>query len=72
MRRTVAELVDEDEPGWPLVQEWIDEAVVPVEVLPESHAAIELTLPGGARLTIPDGVSAATLQTVLTAVRTAC
>lgn len=37
MRRTVAELVDEDEPGWPLVQEWIDEAVVPVEVLPQSE-----------------------------------
>lgn len=52
---------------------------VPVQVLPESlappasaGAAIELALPGGARLTIPDGVSAATLQTVLTAVRTAC
>lgn len=54
-------------------------AFVPVQVLPESPAppaaagaAIELALPGGARLTIPDGVSATTLQTVLTAVRTAC
>lgn len=51
--------------------------LVPVQVLPEpeaprASAAIELALPGGARLTIPDGVSAATLQTVLTAVRTAC
>jgi hypothetical protein len=52
---------------------------VPVQVLPESPAppasagaVIELALPGSARLTIPDGVSAATLQTVLTAVRTAC
>jgi hypothetical protein len=36
-------LLDRDEPAWPLVLEWIAEAVVPVEVLPRSeHADDEL------------------------------
>lgn len=57
----------------------VEPTFLPVQVLPEPEvarasagAAIELALPGGARLTIPDVVSAATLQTVLTAVRTTC
>lgn len=36
MRRTVTELLDTRESGWPIVQEWIAEAVTPVEVLPGS------------------------------------
>lgn len=37
-RKELHELVNEDEPAWPLVQEWIAEATRPVEVLlpPES------------------------------------
>jgi len=32
--RTISELVDEEEPAWPLVQRWIAKASVDVEVLP--------------------------------------
>lgn len=32
--RPLEELINRDEPAWPTVQQWIAEAVVPVEVLP--------------------------------------
>lgn len=32
--RTLSELIDEEESAWPLVQQWIAEALVDVEVLP--------------------------------------
>lgn len=35
MSRTLEELVDKNDPGWPLVQEWIADAEVSVEVLPK-------------------------------------
>jgi hypothetical protein len=34
MTRTLEELLAEDDPAWPLVQTWVKEARVPVEVLP--------------------------------------
>jgi hypothetical protein len=37
VKRTLAQLVDLAEPGWPLVKEWIAEASVPVEILPASE-----------------------------------
>jgi len=37
--RPLAELIDCDEPAWPLIQQWIDEASVPVEVLPADASA---------------------------------
>src|SRR5690349_20763358 len=37
--RALAELVDLEDPGWPLVQSWIANASVPVEVLPADRAA---------------------------------
>lgn len=36
--RPLHELIIEDDPGFPLVQEWIDAAVRPVEVLPPSDS----------------------------------
>jgi hypothetical protein len=32
--RQLEDLIDRDEPAWPMVQQWIAEAAVPVEVLP--------------------------------------
>lgn len=34
MTRSFDELIDKAEPGWPLVQQWISEAINHVEVLP--------------------------------------
>jgi hypothetical protein len=42
--RPVHELVDDREPGWPLVQQWLSEAVIGVEVLPADRAAAEAAL----------------------------
>jgi hypothetical protein len=44
--RTLAELIDHEEPGWPVVEEWLAAARNPVEVLPveASRAACVLTL----------------------------
>ena len=42
--RDLAELIDLEEPAWPLVQEWIAEASVPVEVLPAIPAARSIAL----------------------------
>ena len=60
-------------------QATVEPTLVPVQVLPEGLAssrgagvAIEVTLPSGVRLTVPDGVSPTTLAVVLTALRTAC
>jgi hypothetical protein len=39
VRRTLEELLNRDEPAWPLVQTWIGEATRPVEVLPPSEDA---------------------------------
>jgi hypothetical protein len=44
--RPVHELVDEKEPGWPLVQQWISEAVIALEVLPADRAVAEKALHG--------------------------
>jgi hypothetical protein len=41
MSRTLAELIDLDEPAWPLVQSWIAEARNRVEVMPTSRSAGE-------------------------------
>ncbi|HWB77552.1 MAG TPA: DUF2625 family protein [Nannocystaceae bacterium] len=37
MRRTIAQLVDQADPAWPLVKGWIAEAELAVEVLPASQ-----------------------------------
>lgn len=37
MRRTLADLIDLDEPGWPVVLSWIAEAANPVDILPTSR-----------------------------------
>jgi hypothetical protein len=42
--RALAELVDQTESAWPLVQQWISAAVVPVEVLPAHPAAGDAAL----------------------------
>jgi Protein of unknown function DUF2625 len=42
--RALSELINRKEPAWPLVQEWIGQASVPVEVLPAEHAAGETAL----------------------------
>jgi hypothetical protein len=42
--RTVAELIDRKEPAWPLVQQWIGEASVGVEVLAADPAAGDAAL----------------------------
>jgi hypothetical protein len=36
--RTLAELIDEQEPGWPIVEGWLRDAKNPVEVLPVEPA----------------------------------
>src|SRR5262245_4754444 len=42
--RTLSELIDRKEPAWPLVQQWIADASVPVEVLPAERAAGDAAL----------------------------
>ena len=42
--RALAELIDRNEPAWPLVQQWIAEAPVSVEVLPVDSAAGDAAL----------------------------
>src|SRR5439155_11640145 len=42
--RPLHELINDNEPAWPLVEQWIGEAVVPVEVLPADRAAGEAAL----------------------------
>lgn len=37
--RALAELIDRNDPAWPLVQKWMGEASVPVEVLPTDATA---------------------------------
>ena len=44
MMRTLDELIDLDDPGWPIVEEWITNAKNPVEVLPTDRAAAEKAL----------------------------
>lgn len=39
MRRTLDQLLEKDQPAWPLVQDWIGQATNPVEVLPCSSEA---------------------------------
>lgn len=41
VKKDLGQLVNRDEPAWPLVQEWISEAVRPVEVLPPSEQSAE-------------------------------
>jgi hypothetical protein len=43
-RRSLAELIDNDDPGWPLVQDWIKSAKNKIEVLPASEPARSNTL----------------------------
>src|SRR5215813_320832 len=38
-KRPLQELLNTDEPAWPLVQSWLQEATSPVEVLPPSDPA---------------------------------
>jgi hypothetical protein len=38
-RRPLQELLNSDEPAWPLVQSWVQQATNPVEVLPPSEPA---------------------------------
>jgi hypothetical protein len=40
-KRTLDQLVNKDEPGWPIVAAWIAEAIHPVEILPPSASAGE-------------------------------
>ena len=42
--RPLQELINDDDPAWPLVQQWISEATVDVEVLPTTRAAGEAAL----------------------------
>jgi hypothetical protein len=42
--RALAELVDRKEPAWPLVQQWIAEASVPVDMLPADPVAGDAAL----------------------------
>jgi hypothetical protein len=42
--RPLSELIDTKEPAWPLVEQWIGEAVIEVEVLPAQQAAGEAAL----------------------------
>lgn len=42
--RTLSALIDHEEPGWPLVQQWIGKAAVPVEVLLADTEAGEAAL----------------------------
>ncbi|MGI8981307.1 MAG: DUF2625 domain-containing protein [Pirellulaceae bacterium] len=40
----LAELIDHNEPAWPLVQQWVGEASVPVEILPAASGAGDAAL----------------------------
>ena len=42
--RALSELIDRKEPAWPLVQQWIAEATMLVEVLPADPAAGDAAL----------------------------
>jgi hypothetical protein len=42
--RPLSELIERTDPAWPLVQQWIAEADVPVEVLPAGRAAGDAAL----------------------------
>ena len=42
--RPLAELIDRKEPAWPVVQQWVAEASVPVEVLAADRAAADAAL----------------------------
>src|SRR5436305_1147210 len=42
--RAVSELINDIDPAWPLVQQWIGEASVAVEILPTDSAAGEAAL----------------------------
>jgi len=42
--RTLSELIDRNEPAWPLVQQWIGDASVPVDVLSADAAAGDAAL----------------------------
>jgi hypothetical protein len=42
--RALSELIDREEPAWPLVQRWVGEASVPVEVLAADRAAGDAAL----------------------------
>ncbi len=42
--RNLTELIDDKEPAWPLVQQWIRGAAVPVEILPADSTAGEVAL----------------------------
>jgi hypothetical protein len=42
--RTLSDLIDREESAWPLVQQWVSEATVPVEVLPAEPAARDAAL----------------------------
>src|SRR5919109_2237278 len=44
MKRTVGQLINEDDDAWPTVLEWVAQAARPVEVLPTEPAAGEATL----------------------------
>lgn len=43
--RTLEELIDANEPGWPVAQEWAKNATNPVELLSADRARGEETLP---------------------------
>ena len=42
--RTLEELINKEEPGWDLVQEWLQEAVNSYEVLPRDAKRAETEL----------------------------
>ena len=42
--RTLEELINKEEPGWDLVQEWMQEATNPYEVLPRDAKRAEAEL----------------------------
>ena len=42
--RTLEELINKEEPGWDLVQEWMQEATNPYEVLPRDAKRAETEL----------------------------
>ncbi|MGL4465196.1 MAG: DUF2625 family protein [Planctomycetia bacterium] len=44
MMRTLPELIDDNDPAWPMVEEWFRDAVVEVEVFPVDRATAETAL----------------------------
>ena len=42
--KTLADLINNADPAWPLIQEWLAEAANPVEILPRNPAAAEAEL----------------------------